>query len=201
VRNPDLAAELVDMAERDEYLREELLAEGVLHHGYVPRMRTLHRRNGDRLAAILEQLGRWPSRSIVGDDGAHGAWSIAMHDIANPGLMRASRLLLAEAVRHHDADGADLAHIDDRIHMFETGRQIYGTHFGWGDDGAYGVWPPIEDPDNVEARRRTVGLISLADRLRALADNPSPLPQQLTAEEIRSRRDEEAAFAHSVGWR
>ena len=50
-----LAAELIAMAEEDQRVRAELLAEGVLFDGYQPRMAEVHHRNALRLSAIMNQ--------------------------------------------------------------------------------------------------------------------------------------------------
>ncbi len=48
--------------------REELAADGSLFEGYHPRMEQVHRKNADRLRAIVQHHG-WPGSNLVGEDG------------------------------------------------------------------------------------------------------------------------------------
>src|SRR5438309_8926559 len=91
--DPCLREELLAMAAEDQRVRAELAADGSLFDGYHPRMAEVHRRNGDRLAAILDRHD-WPGRGLVGEDGAAAAWLILQHAIGDPPLMRRGLELL-----------------------------------------------------------------------------------------------------------
>src|SRR5436190_16694237 len=82
-----LAAELIAMAEEDQRVRAELLAEGVLFDGYQPRMAEVHHRNALRLSAIMNEIG-WPGRSVVSREAADAAWLVLQHAIGDPPVMR-----------------------------------------------------------------------------------------------------------------
>jgi hypothetical protein len=197
---PEFAEELVTLASHDLDVRARLAESGELFDGYNAEMRDVHRRNGDRLTEITDELQSWPGISAVGDEGAQAAFLIAQHDISRPDLMRHNFALLTEAVAVGDADPVGLARMCDRIRVFEGRPQLYGTQLGWNDDGVYGVWPPVEDPDEVDVRRAGVGLPPLADHL-ARADSAAVSHDRRGAEELAQYRLDEAAFARSVGWR
>jgi len=200
VAYPHFVRELVNMASHDLDVRARLAENGELFDGYNAEMREVHRRNGDRLAQIIDELGSWPGRTAVGDAGAQAAFLIAQHDIARPDLMMRNCALLTEAVSKGDADPVGLAHMSDRIRVFEGQHQLYGTQLGWNDDGVFDVWPPVEDPDEVDVRRAGVGLPPLADHL-ARADFSAVSHDRRGAEDLAQYRRDEAAFARSVGWR
>lgn len=72
-----LRHEIMEMAEHDLSVRQELAADGSLSkHGYHPRMEAVHTHNAERLATMIEEHG-WPGKSLVGEDGAKAAWLIA----------------------------------------------------------------------------------------------------------------------------
>ena len=188
------------MRSDDEATRTRLAKQSSFWHGYHLEMREVHRHNGDRLSAILDEVGGWPGGDVVGSQGSEDAWFIANHDIANPKLMRRARDLMAEAVEMKQASAPQLAHLIDRILMFEGEPQRYGTQLGWDDDGGFGVWPPLIDPEHVDERRHDMGLVPLAEA-RASADQDPDRPKQLSQEERDARRRGGEEFAISVGWR
>jgi GNAT superfamily N-acetyltransferase len=130
VECPDLASELVRLAREDLAIRQRLAETGELSDGYHPEMRAVHRRNGDRLTEVLDQVGCWPGHHLVGRDGSSAGFLVAQHDVANPALMRLSRELYAAAVEQGGADPAKLAQLEDRIRYFEGRHQWCGTHWG-----------------------------------------------------------------------
>jgi hypothetical protein len=201
MRRPDIADQLLAMADEDRTVRAGLAATGELFDGYHPRMREVHRRNGDRLVQIITDLGSWPGFAAVGADGSGAAFLIAQHDIAAPELMRRNFELLRQAVAAGDAEPTGLALMEDRIRTFEGRLQRYGTQLGWDDSGTFGVWPAVEDADTVDQRRAHLGLGPLRDHAaRATAGMPIGERTRSAADMERHRRDA-LAFARSVGWR
>ncbi|MFN3943849.1 MAG: DUF6624 domain-containing protein [Allosphingosinicella sp.] len=183
---------LLDMAARDLALRERLAADGSLFDGYNPDMQTVHEENAAALQEIVAESG-WPTAATVGTDGAEAAWLIAQHAIGLPDFQRACLAALKAA----GAPTWQSAYLEDRIRTLEGRPQLYGTQFDWNEEGE--VRPmPIEDPEEVDARRAAVGLPPLSEaaaRMRA-ESAAEPKPRDLTAR--RARMD---AWARSVGWR
>jgi len=194
--NEALRRELLAMAEHDRAVREELIADGSLAgHAYHPRMEAVHRRNAARLGHIIERHG-WPGASLVGEDGAGAAWLIAQHAVGNPPLMRQSLTLLREAAAAQEAPGWQAAMMEDRIRMYEGRPQIYGTQFRPDAKGAL-VPYAIDDPSNVNERRRAVGLSTLEQRI-------AEMQRQSAGEKRPSAPDldtEYEKWLRSTGWR
>lgn len=190
--SPSLRGHLLAMAAKDTRVRAELAAEGSLFDGYHPRMEAVHRRNAERLSALLGTDG-WPGTSRVGDDGAEAAWLIAQHAIGEPELQRRCLHLLEDAAARGEVPAWQAAMLDDRIRMFEGRPQRYGTQLV---PDEFGVPQPytIEDPEHVEDRRRAVGLEPLSAVLAR--QKAEPLPQD------RERFEREYEAWHKrVGWR
>ncbi|KAF0808549.1 hypothetical protein A6D6_00258 [Alcanivorax xiamenensis] len=101
--------------------------------------------------------------SLVGKDGAKATWLIAQHSVSDPEFMAECAGLLEEAVSRDDAEGWQLAFLQDRVCTLSGNPQYYGTQFDTDEEG----WPipfPIEDRAAVNVRRACLGLNSLEER-------------------------------------
>jgi hypothetical protein len=197
--NQQLCQELLRMLEEDRSIRDELAADGSLYDGYHPRMEAVHHKNATRLITIIEQYG-WPGRSLVGEDGTEAAWRIVQHSIGNPDLQRHALKLLKKAAAEGETPLWQVAMLEDRIRMLEGRPQIYGTQFDWDENGEMSPHPAIADPEQVDERRRAVGLGPLAqdiERRRAAIAQANERPPIDLAE--RERLMEE--WTRSVGRR
>ena len=113
-----------------------------------------------KVKQILDERG-WLGRDIIGPQGNQTLFLVIQH--ADLETQQQYLPMMQEAVKNGDANGAELALLEDRI-AFRTGkRQTYGSQL-WQDPetGTYHVLP-LEDPDNVDQRRASVGLGKLAD--------------------------------------
>lgn len=185
------------MAAEDLRVREDLAQSGELFKGYHPRMREVHERNAARLRALIESHG-WPTRTLVGDDGAEAAWLILQHAIGNPSLQRRGLALMCEAASREEIPRAQVAMLEDRIRVNEGKGQRYGTQFDWDRDGRMSPLP-IDDASNIDLRRSEVGLPPLAEdvqrkrQLSAEYGERPPLDWEARQKEIREWR-------RSTGW-
>jgi hypothetical protein len=201
-RRPDaatldtLAADLVAMAEEDQRVRAELLAEGVLFDGYQPRMAEVHHRNAARLAAIMAEVG-WPGRGVVGRDAADAAWLVLQHAIGDPPVMRRG-LELLRSLPPGEVDPIQVAMLEDRVRTFSGRPQIYGTQFDWNERGE--LQPRvIEDAAHVDQRRAAIGLPPLSEKLREMREALGRDAEKTPAD-VMARRREIDAWERSVGW-
>jgi hypothetical protein len=200
MQRPDLAEELLTMAADDARVRSELAVTGELFDGYNDRMRATHRRNGDRLGQIIDDVG-WPDDRLVGHPAAAAAFTIVQHDIANPALARRCLPLLRAAHAHGDIDGVQVAYLEDRICAFEGRPQHYGTQMDWTDDGEFGAWPPVDEPDDLDRRRAAIGLPPIDEQLQRARERANTGDVEPSPHDRRVRREAAERFARSVGWR
>ena len=197
ITDPDRQKRLLEMAEHDLAVREELLRTGELFDGYHPRMEAVHVANAHALEALLEDA--WPSVEQVGEDGQRAAWLIVQHAISVPLFQRRCLALLQSAVERHAAPAMQLAMLTDRICTLEGRPQRYGTQFDWDANGELSPLP-LEDAARVDEWRAQVGLEPLAEtsarhRREALKHN-----EHVPADHAQ-RRAEQEAWARRVGWR
>jgi hypothetical protein len=193
--NERIREELLVMQSEDLRVQEELLRANALEPGYNPTMESIHRKNAEKLRAILKQLGRWPRRSTVGDDGAEAAWLVLQHAIGEPELQRSCLPLMQEAVASGEIPLWQVAYLQDRIAFFEGRPQLYGTQLFRDDEGLLAVYT-LEIPDQVETLRAAVGLPPLADRIELQREQ-----KPVAIEEVLRDRAEMDVWARSVGWR
>jgi hypothetical protein len=191
-----LAAELSAMAEEDQRVRAELLAEGALSDGYQPRMAEVHHRNALRLSAIMNEIG-WPGRNVVSREAADSAWLVLQHAIGDPPVMRRG-LELLRSLPMGEVDPIQLAMLEDRVRCYSGLPQIYGTQFDWDEHGE--MQPrPIEDAAHVDERRAVIGLPPLAEKVREIRE-AFRRDGEMTPADAAARRREIAAWERSVGW-
>jgi hypothetical protein len=193
-----LRQELLDMAEQDLRVRTELALDGALYRGYHAQMRAVHDRHANRLAQILADQG-WPGEPQVGSDGAHAAWLVAQHAIAQPAFQRLALSALSAAAGRGEVPVWQVALLEDRIRTFEGRPQRYGTQFDWDASGQLSPLP-IEDPLGVDERRQAVGLRPLAEEVqaqrKAVAEGVERPPSDWEA-----RQRERDSWLREVGWR
>jgi hypothetical protein len=118
-----------------------------------------------RMKEIVEQIG-WPTQSQVGSHASDMAWLLVQHADHDPAFQRMC-LDLLKAQPTGEVKTAHIAYLEDRIRVGEGRPQMYGTQFYTDEAGKFGPMP-IEDPDNVDARRKAVGLQPLSEYAREM---------------------------------
>jgi hypothetical protein len=121
----------------------------------------IDKRNMRRLEEIIKQHG-WPGKSLVGEDGARVAFLILQH--ADSAMLEKYFPLLKEAAAKGEASPAHAAMMEDRILTNQGKKQIYGTQLHT-VEGKLELYP-IEDEENVDARRAAVGLPPLSEYVK-----------------------------------
>lgn len=167
--NPDLRAELLRRAERDQAARqtEDPQASGEVDAENLP-----------WLKKVIAETG-WPGRSVAGDDGAHVAWLLAQHADSDPAFQRHCLDLLAVAADQGEATQAEVAYLTDRVLLAEGKPQEFGTQA----TGRNGQWVPcqLRDPASVDQRRAALSLGPLAENLARITEQyGSPTPSLIT---------------------
>lgn len=172
--NKALQSELLKMGEEDQKVRAslhkvklppELTMGEEDHEAKLPpellnnswELLETDRRNMKRLEEIIQEHG-WPGKSLVGEEAAVAAFLILQH--AEPDVLAKYFPLLKEAAAKGEARPQDAAMMEDRNLMYQGKKQIYGTQIS--NKEPY----PIEDEENVDARRASVGLGPMAEYLR-----------------------------------
>lgn len=116
-----------------------------------------------RLEEIIQQYG-WPTISMVGTQASETAFLIVQH--ADLSHQKKYFPLLKQAAAQKEARRDQVAMMEDRMLMAEGKKQIYGTGLQTNDvTKELKLWP-VENEEEVDARRAAVGLPPMAEYLK-----------------------------------
>lgn len=158
--NDGLRQELLQRTKEDQAARKRLISLGSQADAKATEaVAEIDRKNTLWLKGIIAKQG-WPGKSLVKTDGAHAAWLLVQHADQDRTFQKECLNLMQEAFKKSEVSGTDLAYLTDRILVGENKKQIYGTQFR--QEGSELAPYPIEDPGNVDKRRKEVGLSTMA---------------------------------------
>ncbi|PQA89876.1 hypothetical protein B0A69_21895 [Chryseobacterium shigense] len=142
--------ELIELAQKDLSARDRLMSEGQLSGGYHPEMEMIHRKNAERLREIIKEIG-FPTVSKVGAQAGNAAWLIIQHSIGEPEFMKNCYKMMME--NSNDIHPSNIAYLYDRIQVFESKPQRYGTQLT-----SEGIPYPVENKMHLNKERLKVDL-------------------------------------------
>jgi hypothetical protein len=180
---PALRENLLLMAKQDQEARALVrFSEGPLDAASareLKRMQDVDAANLRRLRHIIDQDG-FPTAEMVGLDGVDAAWLLAIHAAGDPDFQQRVLELTTGHVRRGEVRPDQVALLTDDLLAGRGKLQRYGTNFELREGEL--VPAPIEDEANVDRRRRSVGLISLANYTCIIrAAYGSSAPQSVTS--------------------
>lgn len=158
--NPALRDELLLMEARDREVRAEAASGHPEDAAHMARLREVDAANVTRLRQIVDIYG-WPVRDLVGSEAARAACTLALRADADPDFQARCLALAEEAHARGQVPGPAFAYLSDRVRMNRGQPQRYGTQFT-AEDGALALWP-VERPETLDERRRSVGLPPMAE--------------------------------------
>ncbi len=116
--------------------------------------------NQIKVIQILDEYG-WLGKDDVGRNANLTLFLVIQH--SELGTQEKYLPLLQEAVKEGKAEPGNLAYLEDRIAVRQNKKQIYGSQLEFDSiTGKYCAFP-IEDPENVDKRRKKMGLPSLEE--------------------------------------
>ncbi|HLO29253.1 MAG TPA: DUF6624 domain-containing protein [Anaerolineales bacterium] len=159
-----LRDELLQRVAEEQRLREEWInrqddAEFTAHVTEIDAQNTIW------LDKMIEQVG-WPGNSLVGEDGANAAFLIIQHS-PDLGFQKKCLGLMESTVAEGEMNAIHLAYLADRVRMREGKPQYYGTQ-GLSQPNGIIVPAPIEDEQNVDERRKAIGLEPIAEYFKQM---------------------------------
>jgi hypothetical protein len=150
--------DLEDMGRLDQSIRGRANAAQLTAADWA-RQERIDLRNMKRLKAIIERYG-WPGVRFGGAAASANAFLVLQH--ADSESQRTYLPLLREAVQAKQAHASDMALLEDRVRVGLGQMQLYGSQIRPTEPAT--VFP-IEDEENVDVRRRAIGLQPLAEYL------------------------------------
>jgi len=120
--------------------------------------------------AIFRKYG-YPSYALVGKVGSSCFWTIVQHCDDDVNFQQNVLVAMDKEVRRHNASGENYAYLKDRVLVNQGHKQLYGTQLKLNPKTHLYEALPMENPANVDTRRKAVGLSPLSDYLKQ--NNPS----------------------------
>jgi hypothetical protein len=193
-----IAEKIIDLKNVDLALRDKLIQNGQQSEGYNKEMKELHNRNAVTLNEIIDTIG-YPTIDKVGKEANEATWLIIQHSIGQPEFMKKCLKLLGVAVSENKANPKNLAFLTDRIAVFESKPQLYGTQFDWDENG--NLSPNLfDDITKVNERRKSIGLNSLEVQIEIIRQQAQS-ENQLPPTDFEGRKQEMEEWKKIVGWK
>lgn len=181
IKEPALRTELLKRMKTEQDVRLEFMKLDPSHKPLTPadyvkpevrtvleKMMRIDQENLSWLKAVVKEKG-WPGKSMVGRDGAEGAFLIAQHAANDLDFMAECHKLIVEAHQAGNAEGQWVALITDRLLVLkDKKKQRYGTQLTSRDGKRVPL--PIEDEAKVDERRKALGMPPLAEYLKMVND-------------------------------
>ncbi|HLL83230.1 MAG TPA: DUF6624 domain-containing protein, partial [Longimicrobium sp.] len=168
IQQPRLAKEILAMAERDQQVRFKLLRNGPnMDPTVVEEMKAVDLEHTARMKEIIATHG-WPGTRLVGRTASKRAWLLVQHADLNVEFQELCLAALEKAVAAGDADPKEWAYLHDRVQVNRKRPQRFGTQF-YPVNGVQ-VPRPMEDPEHVDERRRSIGLGTMEEYARELSE-------------------------------
>lgn len=193
VTHPEVRTTLLDWRRQDQAGRRKLVAfmrEAPAGETVPPEMAAERRelalevmRIDEVATAYLKEViaeHGWPTRTMVGVDGASAAWILAQHADRDPEFQARALELMRPLVAQGEAAPNEFALLTDRVLLARGEKQVYGTQFAPDENGVRRP-RPVEDPEGLNERRRSMGLDSIERYARSLGrsygqpTDPTPL--------------------------
>lgn len=119
-------------------------------------------KNLAKIKVILKKYG-WVGPDKIGAQANQTIFLVIQH--ADLKTQQQYLPMMREAVKDKRANAGSLALLEDRVALGEGRNQIYGSQLTGDENGQFSL-SPIEDPDNVDVRRASVGLPPLSEYLQ-----------------------------------
>lgn len=122
-----------------------------------------HEINEKKIIAILTEHG-WPGKEVIGENGNLTICNVLQHSDNETRLKYIP--MMREAVKMNKLEPRLLARAEDRLATDRGDLQIYGGQIKYyPETKTFDVWPII-DPENVDKRRKEIGLEPIAEFLK-----------------------------------
>jgi hypothetical protein len=108
-----------------------------------------------KLTKIIDKYG-WLGKNRVGDEANQAIWLVLQHSKLE--VQEKYLPLLRKSVAKGESEGWHLAFLEDRVLMYNEKKQKFGTQAIWDDKLKRNKIYPIENVENVNKRRKALGL-------------------------------------------
>ncbi|PTU00610.1 hypothetical protein DBR45_21810 [Pseudomonas sp. HMWF031] len=167
--NSELQKELVSMAKADQEVRNKIASIGwkKAPSDLLEKLRLIDARNTDRLNEIVKKYS-WVTEDLVGKKGVSAAFLIVQHSPDYKFQEEMLPLLEQSFLNGEGVTGQEFALLTDRVLVHQNKPQLYGTQLNILNGEL--VFDPILDKESVHKRRAEVGVPSLEEYKKVVAE-------------------------------
>jgi hypothetical protein len=172
-KDANLQHRILALVKEDQAARQAGVASRMKDKAALAAIAEVDQRSTAFMKKVVAKHG-WPGNALVGPTAAKGAWLLVQHADKDPAFQENCLGMMEKAVKAHQADGKSFAYLTDRVRLAKGEKQLYGTQFR----PEHGQWVPrpIEDAAHVDARRKAVGLGTMAEYLEQAKRMYGPAP-------------------------
>lgn len=116
--------------------------------------------NLEQAKLVLSKFG-WPKLSAVGKDGANNFWLVVQHADNDIIFQRLALKEMKKLMIGREINLENYAFLYDRVQCNLNYKQTYGTQVVWTSMGEASGYRPIWREDQVDSRRKKMGLLPL----------------------------------------
>ena len=157
----NLKEELIKRGDKDQEIRKKQMRypSESPDDPIVKEMAQIDEENTKWLKTIVQQIG-FPGIKEVGEEAADAAWAIAQH---SPDANFRALVLQYMESNPTNYKSELIATMKDRVLTDQGKPQLYGTQYETKD--GKNIPDPIQDPDKVDERRKSMGMGTLKEYL------------------------------------
>lgn len=130
---------------------------------FIQKIREVDSVNLIKVKKIIDSHG-WLGKEDVGQMGNITLFLVIQH--ADSATQAEYLPVMREAVKKGKAEAGQLALLEDRVALRQRNKQIYGSQIGTDEKTGKAYVLPLIDPDNVDKRRKEVGLPPLSEYVK-----------------------------------
>lgn len=144
----------LDQSIRKKYMEKIKANERIESNLY----REMNRIDSSNQVWVINKLQKhgWPEKNKIGENAARAVFLVIQH--AELSTIETYYPQLQALADRDEANPVHAAMMLDRMLMYQGKKQVYGTQASGTlrEDGTWVIWP-VEDPDNINIRRKQVG--------------------------------------------
>jgi len=166
-----LSKKLIQMAEIDQQIMQtppkNIKSGSEKHMALIDSIATVNYKEAKK---IFENYG-FPGFDLVGEAGSKSFWLIVQYCDKWPDFQKQVLKKMEVQVKRKNAHAIYYAYLVDRIRIRAGKKQLYGTQVSYRTDSCQAFVQDIEDMDNLNKRRSSVGLESVEEYLNRVSKN------------------------------
>lgn len=120
-----------------------------------------------RLKQIFDKYG-FVGFDLAGEEGSHNFWLMVQHSDHNPDFQKEVLEKMRIQVEKQNAESSNYGLLVDRVNLNTGKPQIYGTQVDYNFDIAQAFPKNLADSENVNERRKSIGLEPIEEYLNQM---------------------------------